>query len=429
MGSAAATSLAAKAAAIGTTTTSGGDAGARSSPAGNKFQYGSFGVAGGVGLHQQHRSPRLNDKTGRFVTSPPRRSGSIASSALSDDDSDAGQRGRGHHHDSHKTDNFETYIHLVKGYMGAGCLSLPWAVSQLGLTYGFLAIVTMSVWSSYNCWTVVALKRHIERTRPTIVEEENNNSLVNHSSHHANETTSEAGETSSVATSRSMATSVTYPDVGDWAYGSKFQHYVKICVCVQQLAICTVFVSFVGENLLALLRFLGIQSLLSTHVGVMTAATPFMMGLSFLPSLKSLAPVMILGTVLLGVTFFAVGMAIGDEWEFRPAQGPDVNPSVVPLALCAILYSYEGINLILPVESAMQKPQQFAPVFVGAMATVAFLLAGFATACVVAFGNVRAIWKESFLRIDGAAHSLCSSVRLTGNERVRHSVPDLRLPG
>lgn len=72
---------------------------------------------------------------------------------------------------------------------------------------------------------------------------------------------------------------------------------------------------------------------------------------------------MAVGFVLLLATLGALGVIVGEEWSDRPEETPSANLSQIPLALCAILYSYEGINLILPVESAMQQPEKFAPVF------------------------------------------------------------------
>ena len=77
-----------------------------------------------------------------------------------------------------------------------------------------------------------------------------------------------------------------------------------------------------------------------------------------------------------------------DEWSERPEKGPDINWPQVPLAVCAILYSYEGICLILPIESAMKEPKNFKFVFVSAMALVACLLAGVACICVMTFGTI-----------------------------------------
>jgi hypothetical protein len=66
------------------------------------------------------------------------------------DDSDAGSDADDF--TEHKTTFWQTYIHLLKGYIGCGVLSLPWAVSQLGVTGGCIAIIALAYWSSYSKW-------------------------------------------------------------------------------------------------------------------------------------------------------------------------------------------------------------------------------------------------------------------------------------
>ena len=68
-----------------------------------------------------------------------------------------------------------------------------------------------------------------------------------------------------------MASSaLTYPDVGEWAYGEKFEKFTSACICTQQLAICTVFFSFIGENIYAVCQLMPdvVPSIFLSHVGV-----------------------------------------------------------------------------------------------------------------------------------------------------------------
>jgi hypothetical protein len=64
------------------------------------------------------------------------------------DDSDAGSDDDDFN--EHKTTFWQTYIHLLKGYIGCGVLSLPWAVSQLGVPLGCVVIIALAYWSSYS---------------------------------------------------------------------------------------------------------------------------------------------------------------------------------------------------------------------------------------------------------------------------------------
>lgn len=197
------------------------------------------------------------------------------------------------------------------------------------------------------------------------------------------------GATSDAPSTATVNTNITYPDLGEWAFGKQFSSYVSACVCVQQLAICTVFFSFIGENILAVLeRFVAAGSILDSHTAVLTLALPAVLSLSFMPNLKSLSPVMVAGTVLMLVGFAFLGAIGWKEWDDRPDETPTMNLPQIPLAVCAILYSYEGICLVLPVESAMKEPQHFKSAFVWSMMSVAFILAAVASLSVYVFGDV-----------------------------------------
>lgn len=287
-----------------------------------------------------------------------------------DDDDDAG--GNDFMDASPKTSSASTFIHLLKGYVGPGCLSLPWAVSQMGYVGGTFAIFVVSLWTSYNCYTIVKIKRYIERSNS--IDNENDQGAMKKSS-----------SASSLASS-----ALTYPDIGEWAFGETFEQFISTAVCVQQLSVCTVFFSFIGENIHAVGELVpgNVPVLLSTHVGVMTVALPFIMALTFIRSLKALTPVMVIATILLFVGFGLIGYTIFAVWESRPREAIEIEWASVPLAVCAVLYSYEGICLILPIQSAMNHPKQFKKVFGSAMICVAVIFALFANICVYAFGIV-----------------------------------------
>ena len=99
----------------------------------------------------------------------------------------------------------------------------------------------MSLWTSYNCWTVVRLKRFIERTEDQNFGANGDDTSVESSPRSARRQSSglDRLDSISVASSRS---NITFPDVGEWAFGASFQSFVTACVCTQQLAICTVFI-------------------------------------------------------------------------------------------------------------------------------------------------------------------------------------------
>ena len=120
----------------------------------------------------------------------------------------------------------------------------------------------------------------------------------------------------------------------------------------------------------------------------MTVALPFILGLSYIPSVRKLAPVMVLGLILLFSGFGVLAYIVFAEWPYRPTEPLEIRWINLPLAVCAILYSYEGICLVLPVESSMKEPRKFKKVFWLAMISSGAVFAAVATLCTRAFGDV-----------------------------------------
>ena len=61
-------------------------------------------------------------------------------------DSDEGEGDMDDEDGNEQTTVQQTFIHLLKGYIGPGMLSLPWAVSQLGIPVGCIGIFIMAFW-------------------------------------------------------------------------------------------------------------------------------------------------------------------------------------------------------------------------------------------------------------------------------------------
>jgi proton-coupled amino acid transporter len=270
----------------------------------------------------------------------------------------------------HQTTVWQTFVHLVKGYIGPGCLSLPWAMSQLGIIPGVLLCFGLAAWTSYNCWIVVGLKRQLmAQSRPPPHQPQ---------------------------------PQLTYPDVAGCLYGPGAQRITSLSICTQQLAICTVFFSFCGDNLQAVLNAVIHTHIDADHAGfshtaVISFCLPLVLLLSMIPDLKALTPAVTVGTILLMAGFGILALLVGQEWTDRPPTDastgfPYWNTGAVPfypLAVCALLYSYEGVCLILPIESAMAQPEHFGATFCAAMFLAATTYSTVAALAVYVFGQIQ----------------------------------------
>lgn len=293
---------------------------------------------------------------------------------------------------STKTTPIQCFVHIVKGYIGPGCLSLPWAFSQLGIPGGCLACVAMACWTSYNCWMIVELKRAM------VLDYAASESSIMQRPHAA----------------------ITYAHVSGWLCGKWAEQFTTFCICVQQLAICTVFLSFVATNVAAVLE--AVWAIRLTQETTLSLVFPIVMGLSLLPNLKSLTPIITTATLLLLLALISLLVLGGVEWEHRSSDVISIQWGTSPLALCAILYSYEGICLIIPVESSMAEPWKFKRVFTAAMivTAVTFLFVGAFSATV--FGPVTNGSITAFLLERYALNSSIRNVLLAMNLAVSCSV-------
>lgn len=145
-----------------------------------------------------------------------------------------------------------------------------------------------------------------------------------------------------------------------------------------------------GENIAAVMKAGGVPFLDDNRI-VISTVLPLAMMLSCAPNLRALAPASTCGLMLLFAAFGCIGVILGRNWNgsdnAREGTGHH-SWSEVPLAMCAFLYSFEAINLVLPIEGAMMDPAKFDGVFFCGMATVSSIYAAFAVLCVTAFGSI-----------------------------------------
>lgn len=62
----------------------------------------------------------------------------------------------------------ETLFHLLKGNIGPGCLSLPWAYSQLGIPLGVFMTAVVALWTYRNCIMILQVKADHTSNRRTV---------------------------------------------------------------------------------------------------------------------------------------------------------------------------------------------------------------------------------------------------------------------
>ena len=126
---------------------------------------------------------------------------------------------------------------------------------------------------------------------------------------------------------KNQTVSVRGQDLGEIAYGSYFRSYVSLSVCVQQLAVCTVFFSFIGDNVASIMRELNWVWLTDQRV-VVTLVVPFAMALSCAPNLRALAPATATGTFFLFSAFALLASTVVLNLNYQH-ENPELKLSKV----------------------------------------------------------------------------------------------------
>ena len=206
----------------------------------------------------------------------------------------------------------------------------------------------------------------------------------------------------------------TYPQLATVIGGRKLGSLVSLIVCLTQLGVCCVMINFVATNLLAILpcetestlimnprdetikilvepRCFGREEL-SAKRFLIALIIPIFIGLSWLPSIKALAPLakvanyFMMLTILL-VLFYAarsyyyVGLATSVvTWP------PSTHSYLMFVGNC--FYSFEGVATMVPLCAAMEDQGSMKKVLGKALGCILVLQLTIAVTCYVSFQDI-----------------------------------------
>lgn len=151
--------------------------------------------------------------------------------------------------------------------------------------------------------------------------------------------------------------------MGEILCGAPLRHFITLSVCAQQLGICTVYFSFVADNINAVVlgsaaqkantdgstssSFIGHDTILgifgSYHV-VVTCVLPFALLLTFIPNLKQLAKVTEIATVFLFVTFALLVGVIIENLDGRRNRTEETNIYEIHWAMVSLAQGFRNVD-------------------------------------------------------------------------------------
>lgn len=259
-----------------------------------------------------------------YSTSEGRRSRLVSEAALSDAISESGEDRDG----ENTISNVETIIHLLKGNIGIGVLTMPIAISNAGLVGGVLGMVFVAVVTIHCMHTLVIAAQKLMAQRGV--------EFLDYADT-AEAAFLEAG--------------------GGWA--SKSHHMrrlINIFLCMSQIGSNAVYILFVAQNIMPIAEtYFDLGWNYRLYIALLLI--PVIMICS-IKNLKYLSPCSILANILefvgLGIIFyyiFATPIPSSDSvpWFTSPVK--------FPIFFGTAIFAFEGISVVLPIENQMSKPK------------------------------------------------------------------------
>ncbi|EHK19277.1 uncharacterized protein TRIVIDRAFT_172255 [Trichoderma virens Gv29-8] len=238
----------------------------------------------------------------------------------------------------------KTFFTLIKAFIGTGILFLPKAFRNGGILFSSLALVSVSLVNCF-CFRLLLDCRH-----------------------------KYGGG---------------YGEIGQAIVGPRFRSLILASIAISQLGFVCSGIIFTAENLFS---FLDAVTKGAGHFGV-----PALIGLQFLPliPLALIRNISKLGPVaLVADAFILIGLVYIWYYDIgslaRHGIEPSVklfNPTDFPLTLGSAIFTFEGIGLILPIQSSMKKPHHFKGLLYFVMFLITAIFTSVGALCYATFGE------------------------------------------
>ncbi|KAE9555009.1 hypothetical protein FO519_001755 [Halicephalobus sp. NKZ332] len=223
----------------------------------------------------------------------------------------------------------QAFVHMIKAMLGTGLLSLPLAFKHSGLYLGLFLLIVICAVCLY-CMRLVVFAAHFVCRR-------NGRELIDYANIMRGAV--EAGP--------------------NWinTRGYFFKQLVNVNVFIAQLGFCCVYFVFMADNL---------QDFFAINAGIHMAKAVWMvlllipiMAICSIRKLSSLAPFAFAANM---IYLTAVGIVI---YYFLTHLQPTSNVTKfgrledLPLFFGTVMFAFEGVSVVMPLENRMEKPQFF----------------------------------------------------------------------
>ncbi|PWA48294.1 transmembrane amino acid transporter family protein [Artemisia annua] len=246
--------------------------------------------------------------------------------------------------------------------VGAGVLGLPYTFKKTGYATGTITVFAVAYFTNHCMMLLVKTRKKMET--------KNGFSKIN-----------------------------SFGDLGFVVAGPIGRTSVDVMIVLSQAGFCVSYLIFVSNTLVNIFNLKPLASSLgndasSTIFGLswksfyIWACFPFQLGLNSIPTLTHLAPLSIFADV---VDIGAMGVVMVEEvmiyLNTRPVLEAFGGFSVFFYGIGVAVYAFEGIGMVLPLESEMEKKEKFGSVLGITISFIALMFASFGVFGYFAFGD------------------------------------------
>ncbi|KAL4948710.1 transmembrane amino acid transporter protein-domain-containing protein [Aspergillus filifer] len=241
--------------------------------------------------------------------------------------------------------NVKTFFTLLKAFIGTGIIFLPKAFRNGGILFSSLTLVTVALISTLCFHLLLQCRRQYGGG---------------------------------------------YGDIGERIAGSRLRSLILTSVAISQIGFVCACIIFTAENMRAF--FLAvmpetIQSLSTFRLIVVQLIV--LIPLAMIRNISKLGPIALLADAFI---LFGLGYIYCYDISSLASRGlgPNVhlfNSNTFTLTIGSCIFTFEGIGLILPIQSSMKKPQHFDGLLYTVMFIITVLFTGVGALSYATFGS------------------------------------------
>jgi len=233
----------------------------------------------------------------------------------------------------HTISNFETIIHILKGNIGIGVLTLPRAIRNAGLLGGVIGLTAIAAICVY-CMTLLVRAAHKAlRTRRSV------RFLDYADTAHASFQDASPG----------------------WArFAPHIRKLLNIFLCASQITSNAVYALFIAKNIKPIIANYAGQTMDNLdHRYYILMILPFQLALCSVKNLRYLSPFSIIANIIQSVGLGIIFYYIFGQGSLKPSESLPwfAPPDRLPLFFGTAIFAIEGISVVLPIENQMRYPK------------------------------------------------------------------------